>query len=65
MKHRNIVSKKLDQLESGLNILNAGLNQNNKDQCYAIMESMKLKVEEIKSFIEMEPITGNELNPQN
>ena len=62
MRYRNTISKKLDQLESGLNILNSSLNQNNKDSCYSVMESMKEKLEEIKDFIELEPITGEELN---
>jgi septation ring formation regulator EzrA len=62
MKHREPVLKKLDNIDSNLNKLNLTLNQGNRDAAKEVIESLREQVEQIKLYIENEPIIGNELN---
>jgi septation ring formation regulator EzrA len=62
MKHREPVLRKLDSIDSNLNKLNLTLNQGNRDAAKEVIESLREQVEQIKLYIENEPIIGNELN---
>jgi septation ring formation regulator EzrA len=62
MKHREPVLKKLDSIDSNLNKLNLTLNQGNREAAREIIESLREQVDQIKLYIENEPIMGNELN---
>lgn len=61
MRNREPIMKKIEQLESELTKMVYNLNINNRNGCYDITESMKEKLDQIKTFIEMEPIEGSEL----
>jgi hypothetical protein len=39
------------------------LNQGNRDTCYETVESLRDQIDQIRGYIESEPIIGNELNP--
>ena len=62
MKHREPVLKKLDSIDSNLNKLNLSLNQGDRVSAREVIESIREQVEQIKLYIENEPIIGNELN---
>lgn len=62
MKHREPVLRKLDSVDSNLNKLNLALNQGNREAAREISLSIREQLEQIKSYIENEPIVGNELN---
>lgn len=62
MKHRDAVTKKLDNIESDLNKLNFNLNQGDRDSCFLTIDSIREKIDQIKTYLENEPIIGNELN---
>jgi septation ring formation regulator EzrA len=62
MKHREPVLRKLDSIDSNLNKLNLTLNQGNRDAAKEVIDSLREQVEQIKLYIENEPIIGNELN---
>jgi len=62
MKHRDAVTKKLDNIESDLNKLNFNLNQGDRDNCFLTIDTIREKIDQIKTYIENEPIIGNELN---
>jgi len=62
MKHREPVLRKLDSIDSNLNKLNLALNQGNREAAREISLSIREQLEQIKLYIESEPIMGNELN---
>jgi septation ring formation regulator EzrA len=62
MKHREPVLRKLDSIESNLNKLNFTLNQGNRDGAFELMDAIREQVNQIKGYIENEPIIGNEMN---
>ena len=62
MKHREPVLRKLDSIDSNLNKLNLTLNQGNREAAREVIESLREQVDQIKLYIENEPIMGNELN---
>jgi hypothetical protein len=63
MRSREIVRAKLEKLESGLTKLDFVLKRGGDvSEFLEVTESMKQLVDEIKSYIEYEPRTGNELN---
>lgn len=63
MRSREIVRTKLERLESGLTKLDFVLKRGGDvSEFLEVTEQMKQLVEEIKSYIEHEPRTGNELN---
>jgi hypothetical protein len=62
MKNREAVLRKLDGLDSNLNKLNMSLNQADRQSAYETIELLREQVEQIKGYIENEPISGSELN---
>lgn len=62
MRNREGVLRKLDGLESNLNKLVFNLNTGSRDQFLEVIESLREQIEQLKLYIESEPITGNELN---
>lgn len=63
MRNRDAILRKLDSLESNLNRMIVMLNQGNRDACYETVESLRDQIDQIRGYIESEPIIGNELNP--
>jgi hypothetical protein len=39
------------------------VNMGNRELCYEIIEQAKTQIEQCKLYIESEPISGEELNP--
>ena len=63
MRNRDAILRKLDSLESNLNRMIVMLNQGNRDICYETVELLRDQIDQIRGYIESEPIIGNELNP--
>ena len=62
MRNREPVLRKLDGLESNTNKLVMALNQGNRELCYEFIEEFKAQIEQLKMYVESEPISNNELN---
>lgn len=62
MRNREPVLKKLDNLESNLSKFNLFLNRGDRESCYNMIKEFKIQIEQIKSYVESEPISGRELN---
>ena len=65
MKHREPVLRKLDSVESNLSKLNFFLNQGNRDGAFELINAIREQLDQIKGYIENEPIVGNEMNSIN
>jgi hypothetical protein len=63
MRNREATLRKLDSIESNLNRVVLTLNQGDREGCYEVINLLREQVEQIKMYIESEPIAGNELNP--
>jgi hypothetical protein len=62
MRNREATLRKLDSVESNLNRMTMTLNQGNREACYEVIQSIREQIEQLKLYIESEPITGSELN---
>ena len=62
MKHREPVLKKLDSVEYNLSKLNFSLNQGNREGAFELITNIREQLDQIKGYIENEPIVGNEMN---
>jgi DNA-binding FrmR family transcriptional regulator len=63
MKNRDTVLKKLDSIESSLNALRFMVNSQQPVNDFLVkIESTRELVDQIKGYIETEPIAGTELN---
>ena len=62
MKHREPVLRKLDSIESNLSKLNFSLNQGNREGAFELITNIRERLDQIKGYIENEPIVGNEMN---
>jgi len=62
MRNREATLRKLDSVESNLNKITVFLNQGNRDLCYETIDSIREQIEQLKLYIESEPMTGDELN---
>ena len=62
MNNRQPILKKIEQIESDLNKINLYLNQGNRDNCYIQIKEISEKLDQIKTYIFTEPLSGKELN---
>ena len=62
MRNREATLRKLDSVDSNLNKLITYLNQGNRDNCYETVENLREQIDQIRGYIESEPIAGAELN---
>lgn len=65
MRNREATLRKLDSVESNLTKMGFTLNQGDRDACYELIEVLREQVEQIKLYINAEPIMGGELNSFN
>lgn len=63
MRNRETILKKLDSIESNLNKLNFALNRQDIALYNETFEKLIEQTSQIRTYIESEPIIGNELNP--
>ena len=62
MRNREATLRKLDSVESNLNRMTLTLNQGDRDACYEVIGALREQVEQLKMYIESEPIANSELN---
>lgn len=62
MKHREPILRKLESIESSLNKTNLFLNRGDRDGARETLEQIREHVEQIRLYINNEPIVGHELN---
>ena len=62
MRNRESSLRKIDSIDSSLNNLILTLNQGNRDACYEVVEKLREQLDQLRTYIESEPITGSELN---
>jgi hypothetical protein len=62
MRNREATLRKIDNIDASLNNLNLTLNQGNRDGCYEAIERIREQLDQMRTYIESEPITGSELN---
>jgi len=62
MKHREPTLKKLDSIESSLNKINLFLNRGDREGAREGLSVIQEHVEQIRLYINNEPIMGHELN---
>ena len=64
MRNREAILKKLDSIDSNLNKLNTFLHQGRRDDCYETVDVIREQIDQIRTYIETDPISGAELNPR-
>jgi len=62
MRNREATLRKIDNIDASLNNLNLTLNQGNRDGCYEAIERIREQLDQMRTYIESEHITGSELN---
>jgi septation ring formation regulator EzrA len=62
MRNREAVLRKMDSVESNLTKLSFTLNQGDRNSSHEIIENIREQVEQLKLYIESEPLSGSELN---
>ena len=62
MRNREAVLRKLDGIESNMNKLNFTLNIGDREASYEIVEATREILDQLKMYVESEPIAGSELN---
>jgi len=62
MRNREAILRKLDGIESNMNKLNFTLNRGDREASYEILDSTREILEQLKMYVESEPIEGGELN---
>jgi hypothetical protein len=62
MRNREAVLRKMDSVESNLTKLSFILNQGKREGSHEIIENVREQIEQLKLYIESEPISGSELN---
>jgi len=63
MRNRESSLRKIDSIDSGLNNLILTLNQGNREGCYEAVEKLREQLDQLRTYIESEPINNSELNP--
>lgn len=62
MRNREAVLRKMDSVESNLTKLTFTLNQGDRNGSHEIIENIREQIEQLKLYIESEPLSGSELN---
>ncbi len=65
MRNREATLRKIDSIDSNLNKMILLLNQGDRQACYEQVESLREQLDQLRTYIESEPITGSELNNLN
>ena len=66
MRNRETINRKLEQMESNLTKMAFVLRrQGSREDFEQLIDSTKDLVEQIKSYVSMEPISPNEINKVN
>lgn len=62
MRNREAIMKKIDSLETNVNKLNFALNKGDRELYNETFEKLMEQISQLRTYVESEPITGNEMN---
>ena len=62
MKNREIIMRRMEKVESGIEKLQFALRQNNWTVVDEIIQSMRDNINDAKSFVQQEPLSPGEIN---
>lgn len=62
MRNREAIMKKIDSLETNINKLNFALNKGDRELYNETFEKLMEQISQLRTYVESEPITGNEMN---
>jgi hypothetical protein len=62
MKNREIIMRRMEKVESGIEKLQFALRQNNWTVVDETIQSMRDNINDAKSFVQQEPLGPNEIN---
>lgn len=63
MRNREAILRKIDQIDSSLNKMSININHGNRELFLETVEKMREQLEQLKIYIDSEPIINGELNP--
>lgn len=64
MRNRESSLRKIDSIDANLNKMLLSLNQGNREECYKTVDNIREQLDQLRTYVESEPMTGSELNPQ-
>jgi len=65
MRNREATLRKIDSIDSNLNKMILLLNQGDRGPCYELVDSLREQLDQLRTYIESEPVSGSELNNLN
>ena len=54
MRNKNLITNKLERIESKLKVLNFHIGTNNRDEAYTSLDDIVSRIEEIKTLLNTE-----------
>jgi hypothetical protein len=64
MKHREIIMRRLERVEGGIEKLQLALRQGNWTMVDEMIQEMRDNINDAKSFVQQEPLSPGEVNTQ-
>ena len=65
MRNREATLRKIDQIDSSLNRIESYLSRGDRDSCVQTLDNLREQLDQLRTYIESEPIAGSELNNPN
>lgn len=65
MRNREATLRKIDQINSNLNKLSFYLSRGDRESYDSTFESLHEQLDQLRTYVESEPIAGSELNNPN
>ncbi len=62
MKNREIIMRRMERVEGGIEKLQLALRQGNWNQVEEIIQEMRDNINDAKGFVQQEPLGHNEIN---
>ncbi len=62
MKNREIIMRRMESVEGGVEKLQLALRQGNWQVVEQILQDMRDNINDAKSFVQQEPLSPNEIN---
>ena len=62
MKNREIIMRRMERVEGGIEKLQLALRQGNWNQVEEIIQEMRDNINDAKGFVQQEPLGPNEIN---
>ena len=63
MKNREIIIRRMERVEGGIEKLQLALRQGNWNEVNEVIQEMRDNINDAKSFVYQEPLGPNEVNP--